>query len=194
MASLAGRFDHASRHAPKRESRPMPALSKEAPGRQRDLPPLSPAVRRRRRVFRVAGLVLALALVWDWARAPSRQLSVVLYNTIVIEGYRAVLRPMGNHFIQCRFRPTCSVYSEQAMQAHGFPKGLWLTTSRLFRCMPWTPFGTFDPVPPAKRSAAAFAGVLKNCHRTRERHHPPKTIYLHANAAHDGGLTGPFTE
>jgi putative membrane protein insertion efficiency factor len=81
-------------------------------------------------------------------RPPKRQVSVVLYNTIVIGGYRSVLRPVGNHFIRCRFKPTCSVYSEQAMEAHGFPKGLWLTTSRLFRCMPWVPFGTEDPVPP----------------------------------------------
>jgi putative membrane protein insertion efficiency factor len=97
-------------------------------------------------------VVLAIATIYDWTRPPSKQVSVVLYETIVIKGYRTFLQPLGKRFIRCRFNPTCSVYSEQAMQMRGFPKGLWLTTSRLFRCMPWVPFGTEDPVPqPAKR-------------------------------------------
>lgn len=95
--------------------------------------------------------MLAVALGCDWMRPPRSQFSVVLYNTIVIKGYRTFLRPMSNRFIRCPFDPTCSVYSEQAMLAHGFPKGVWLTTSRLFRCMPWVVFGTKDPVPEGKR-------------------------------------------
>ena len=82
-------------------------------------------------------------------RPPSKQVSVVLYETVVIKGYRSFLQSWGKHYIRCRFDPTCSVYSEQAMQVYGFPRGLWLTTSRLFRCMPWVPYGTHDPVPPA---------------------------------------------
>ena len=104
----------------------------------------------RRRIFWIAGLVLAVLVAVDWTRPPSRQFSVRLYNTIVIKGYRALLRPIGSHFIRCPYRPTCSVYSEEAMLTHGFPKGAWLTTSRLFRCMPWVPVGTEDPVPKAK--------------------------------------------
>src|SRR3954468_23878003 len=128
----------------------MSALPKEAPGRQRDLPALPPAVKqsRRRRNLWLAALILAIGLGIDWMRPPSSQLSVLVYNTVVIGGYRTVLRPIGNRFIRCRFDPTCSVYSEKAMLAHGFPKGVWLTSSRLFRCMPWVPFGTKDPVPP----------------------------------------------
>jgi uncharacterized protein len=67
---------------------------------------------------------------------------------MVIGGYRALLKPLSDRFVHCRFQPTCSRYSEEAMLAHGFPKGLWLTASRLFRCMPWVPAGTRDPVPP----------------------------------------------
>jgi putative membrane protein insertion efficiency factor len=113
---------------------------------------LRPAVRKRRqRIILIVAAALAVAAAVDWMRPPKRQISVVLYNTIVIKGYRLLLQPAGRHIVRCRFHPTCSVYSEQAMETHGFPKGLWLTTSRLFRCMPWVPFGTEDPVPPPKR-------------------------------------------
>jgi putative membrane protein insertion efficiency factor len=108
---------------------------------------LRPAVKKRRRWI---VLVLAVAVLCDWFQPPRRQVSVVLYNTIVIGGYRLFLQAPGKLFVRCRFKPTCSVYSEQAMKAHGFPKGVWLTTSRLFRCMPWVPYGTEDPVPPVK--------------------------------------------
>jgi putative membrane protein insertion efficiency factor len=113
---------------------------------------LRPAVRKRRqRIVLIAAAVVAIAALCDWTRPPSRQVSVVLYETIVIKGYRTFLQSLGKRYIRCRFNPTCSVYSEQAMQVHGFPKGLWLTSSRLFRCMPWVPFGTEDPVPEPKR-------------------------------------------
>lgn len=110
---------------------------------------LRPAVARRRRIVLIACAVLAIAALCDWTRPPNKQVSVVLYNTIVIKGYRLIFQAPGKYIVRCRFKPTCSVYSEQAMLAHGFPKGVWLTTSRLFRCMPWVPFGTEDPVPPA---------------------------------------------
>jgi hypothetical protein len=112
---------------------------------------LRPAVNPlRRRIHRIAWVVLALLVVCDWLQPPRRQVSVILYNTMVIGGYRLFLQAPGKLFVRCRFNPTCSVYSEQAMRAHGFPKGVWLTTSRLFRCMPWVPDGTEDPVPPPK--------------------------------------------
>ena len=101
----------------------------------------------------MAVLVLAIATLCDWMRPPGRQVSVVLYNKIVINGYRLLLQPWGNYVVRCRFHPTCSVYSEQAMEKHGFAQGVWLTTSRLFRCMPWVPLGTQDPVPPAAGEA-----------------------------------------
>lgn len=62
----------------------------------------------------------------------------------LIRLYRALLSPwMGN---QCRFHPTCSVYAEQAIQAHGSLRGLWLTIARLAKCHPWHA-GGLDPVP-----------------------------------------------
>ena len=46
----------------------------------------------------------------------------------------------------CRYTPTCSDYSRQALRQHGFAKGGWLTAKRLARCTPWGSQG-YDPVP-----------------------------------------------
>ena len=47
---------------------------------------------------------------------------------------------------QCRFLPTCSQYSSQAISKHGALKGTWLTARRLARCNPFSR-GGYDPVP-----------------------------------------------
>ncbi len=46
----------------------------------------------------------------------------------------------------CRFSPTCSHYTEQAITEHGFVSGAWLGFRRICRCHPWGSSG-FDPVP-----------------------------------------------
>lgn len=38
---------------------------------------------------------------------------------------------------RCRYLPTCSEYAQEALQRHGYMKGLWLTLKRLARCHPW---------------------------------------------------------
>lgn len=109
---------------------------------------LRPAVTRRRvGIIWIVAIVLTVASIFDWTRPPRQQVSVALYERVVLGGYRVLLKPLSDRFIRCRFEPTCSRYSEEAMRAHGFPKGLWLTASRLCRCAPWTPAGTRDPVP-----------------------------------------------
>src|SRR3954469_1858256 len=120
-----------------------------------------PALTRRTKIIWIAAAVIAAAAVLDWARPPARQASVSLYEAAVIKPYRLFLRPMSSHFIRCPYRPTCSQYSTEAMRAYGFPIGAWMTTKRLFRCMPWVPYGTRDPVPPphAKGSARFTAFV-----------------------------------
>jgi putative membrane protein insertion efficiency factor len=46
----------------------------------------------------------------------------------------------------CRFYPTCSHYSYQAIYKHGAFKGTFLTVWRVLRCNPFNP-GGYDPVP-----------------------------------------------
>lgn len=46
----------------------------------------------------------------------------------------------------CRYEPTCSHYTKQALQKHGVIKGSWLGVKRIFSCNPWGGSG-YDPVP-----------------------------------------------
>jgi putative membrane protein insertion efficiency factor len=62
----------------------------------------------------------------------------------LVKGYRLLLSPwLGN---ACRFTPTCSAYSLDALQRHGAAAGTYLTVARLARCHPWCD-GGHDPVP-----------------------------------------------
>ena len=46
----------------------------------------------------------------------------------------------------CRFVPSCSAYSAEAVERYGAIQGIWKTVRRLGRCHPFSP-GGFDPVP-----------------------------------------------
>ena len=46
----------------------------------------------------------------------------------------------------CRFMPTCSNYSIEAIKEYGFIKGSWLGIKRIIKCHPWGGKG-YDPLP-----------------------------------------------
>ena len=47
---------------------------------------------------------------------------------------------------RCRFYPSCSQYTLEAVEAFGPAKGLWLGIRRFSRCHPWNE-GGLDPLP-----------------------------------------------
>jgi len=62
----------------------------------------------------------------------------------LVRAYQWLLRPLIGP--RCRFYPTCSEYSIEALRRHGVLRGSWLTMRRLTRCHPYNR-GGFDPVP-----------------------------------------------
>jgi putative membrane protein insertion efficiency factor len=64
---------------------------------------------------------------------------------ILIRFYQLVLSPyLGGS--KCRFTPTCSQYTAQAIEKYGPIKGIFLGLKRLSKCRPGGGHG-FDPVP-----------------------------------------------
>lgn len=62
----------------------------------------------------------------------------------LVKAYQYLLSPFFGQ--QCRFYPTCSEYSIQALQKHGALRGSYYTLRRLVRCHPWCD-GGHDPIP-----------------------------------------------
>jgi len=63
---------------------------------------------------------------------------------LLIQGYRTVISPIFPP--SCRFYPTCSAYTMEAVKKYGAGKGTWMGVRRILRCHPGNP-GGYDPVP-----------------------------------------------
>jgi putative membrane protein insertion efficiency factor len=66
--------------------------------------------------------------------------------------YQRFLSPLLGK--NCRFVPTCSAYTFEAIERYGFMEGILLGAKRILRCGPWSP-GGFDPVPDLRCKAGS---------------------------------------
>ena len=61
----------------------------------------------------------------------------------LIKCYKFLISPLLGQ--SCRYLPTCSEYSIEALKTYGFFKGLFFSIKRILSCHPWGQ-GGFDPV------------------------------------------------
>ena len=71
-------------------------------------------------------------------------MNILTYILIkLIKCYRFLISPLLGQ--SCRYLPTCSEYSIDALKTYGFLKGLFFSVKRILSCHPWGR-GGFDPV------------------------------------------------
>ena len=71
-------------------------------------------------------------------------MNILTYILIkLIKCYKFLISPLLGQ--TCRYLPTCSDYSIEALKTYGFFKGLFLSIKRISSCHPWGQ-GGFDPV------------------------------------------------
>ena len=128
-----------------RELAAMLNMRKQTIKSECEVPALRKPLRCRYWLLSVTLLAVTAAVV-DSVRTPDHEVPARLYVGAV-HVYQAVARPFLNGRIQCRYYPSCSEYSSEAVEQYGLWKGLGLTISRLYRCRMSVPLGTYDPVP-----------------------------------------------
>ena len=72
-------------------------------------------------------------------------LKVLAYPFIIlIRFYQLAISPFLPKM--CRYTPTCSAYSLEALKKYGLLKGGYLSAKRILSCNPWGGSG-YDPLP-----------------------------------------------
>ncbi|MEL1243213.1 membrane protein insertion efficiency factor YidD [Flavobacterium sp. DGU11] len=69
---------------------------------------------------------------------------VTLPFVLLIRFYQIAISPILPS--ACRYSPTCSQYTIEALQKRGLLTGSWLAIKRIVSCNPWGGRG-YDPVP-----------------------------------------------
>jgi putative membrane protein insertion efficiency factor len=78
----------------------------------------------------------------DWLRPRALAVGMIMiYQKLVAPNLRA----------NCRYQPTCSHYTAEAITRFGVIRGSWLGMKRIGRCHPLRP-GGYDPVPETWRT------------------------------------------
>ncbi len=73
---------------------------------------------------------------------------------VLVKGYQYLLSPLlGSN---CRYHPTCSSYTIEAIKLHGAGKGLVMGIWRIVRCNPYSK-GGYEPVPGSNEHAQLYA-------------------------------------
>ena len=71
---------------------------------------------------------------------------LVKFGCGMVRTYQLCISPFIGGRAACRFTPTCSEYTRQAILKYGFFQGIWLGIKRISRCRPCGGCG-YDPVP-----------------------------------------------
>ena len=78
----------------------------------------------------------------------------ILYTIRFYQKFLSLRNPLMRTLLltesACRFHPTCSEYTYQAIEKFGIISGLKLGIQRIFRCHPFNK-GGFDPIPKQKQ-------------------------------------------
>jgi len=101
---------------------------------------------KRPETYLIAWTIVFALTALDSCRAPANQVTARLYVRGVLL-YRTVGHPLLEGRIRCRYIPTCSEYSIEAVQQYGIRRGLWMTIHRIDSCTRKVPLGTRDPLP-----------------------------------------------
>lgn len=82
----------------------------------------------------------------SWCRRPAQWLKRATVAAVIglIRIYQWVISPLLGP--RCRYWPSCSHYSVEALQVHGPWRGAWLAAKRIVSCHPGSE-GGIDPVP-----------------------------------------------
>lgn len=99
-------------------------------------------------------------------KSPQTLYKIILHSVIsLLRAYQFIISPLLG--ANCRFYPSCSSYTIQAIEIHGMIKGSLLSIKRISKCHPWHP-GGIDEVPNKKESHT------HNCckpHQSELKHH-----------------------
>ena len=97
------------------------------------------------------------------SKTTSHSLYKIILNGIIwmLRAYQFIISPLLG--ANCRFYPSCSSYTIQAIETHGIFKGSFLAIKRIGKCHPWHP-GGIDEVPEKKATCC-------KSHQSEFKHH-----------------------